>query len=45
MVNTEVVAIVKTYLNELESKGVYLSKAYLYGSQARGIATEESDID
>jgi len=45
MVNREVVEIVKKYLKELESQGIHISNAYLYGSQARGTATEESDID
>ena len=45
MVNREIIEIVKGYLSELESKGVRITKAYLYGSQARGTATAESDID
>ena len=45
MVNSEVVTIVQEYLQELSLKGVIISKAFLYGSQAKGTATEESDID
>ncbi|NUN08376.1 MAG: nucleotidyltransferase domain-containing protein [Ignavibacteriaceae bacterium] len=37
--------MVKAYLRELETKGVYIKKAYIYGSEARGTAGAESDID
>jgi predicted nucleotidyltransferase len=45
MVNSEVINKVKEYLRELASKGVYITKAFIYGSQIHGTATEESDID
>ncbi|MGE5432954.1 MAG: nucleotidyltransferase domain-containing protein [Syntrophomonadaceae bacterium] len=45
MVNAEVVNIVKEYLHELSDKGVLISRCFLYGSQARGTANEDSDID
>lgn len=45
MVSKEVINKVKEYLHELSSKGVYISKAFIYGSQIHGTATEESDID
>jgi len=45
MVDKEIVIIIKDYLKKLEAKGVHISKAYLYGSQAKGIATIDSDID
>jgi len=45
MVNSEVINKVKEYLRELSSKGIYISKAFIYGSQIHGTATEESDID
>jgi uncharacterized protein len=45
MVNAEVINIVKEYLNELSEKGIFISKCFLYGSQARNTANEESDID
>jgi predicted nucleotidyltransferase len=45
MVNREIVEIVKKYLNELELKGLHISKAFIYGSQVHGTATAESDID
>ncbi|MBI2416382.1 MAG: nucleotidyltransferase domain-containing protein [Ignavibacteriales bacterium] len=45
MVNRDVIEIVKKYLHEIESKGVHISTAYLYGSQTKGTAVEDSDID
>ena len=45
MVDVKVINIVKKYLRILSQEGIVISKAYLYGSQARGTATEESDID
>jgi predicted nucleotidyltransferase len=45
MVNSQIVDIVKKYLNELELKGLHISKAFIYGSQVKGTATSESDID
>jgi len=45
MVNPEVIEIVKRYLKVLSDEGIIITKAFIYGSQARGTATEESDID
>ena len=45
MVSGEVIKKVKEYLNELSSKGVHISRAFIYGSQIHGTATEDSDID
>lgn len=45
MVNSEVLKVVKEYLQELSLNGVFISKAFLYGSQTKGTATKESDID
>lgn len=45
MVDRKVIEIIKQYLRELEEQGVHISRAYLYGSQARGTAGPESDID
>lgn len=45
MVNTAVINVVREYLNELSQKGIYISRCFIYGSQANGCATEESDID
>ncbi|MHB8907100.1 MAG: nucleotidyltransferase domain-containing protein [Melioribacteraceae bacterium] len=45
MVSSEIIEIVKDYLRELSGKGIYISKAFLFGSQANNTANEESDID
>ena len=45
MVAEEVLAKVKEYLGIITAEGITVSKAYIYGSQARGTATDESDID
>ena len=45
MSQTEVIAIVKNYLNTLKQAGIPVEMAFLYGSYARNEATEDSDID
>lgn len=45
MVDKEIIIIIKDYLKILEDKGLHISKAYLYGSQAKGVASKDSDID
>ena len=45
MADPKIIEILKEYLAELQHKGLNIKKAYLYGSQANGTATEESDID
>ncbi|MGE5679817.1 MAG: nucleotidyltransferase domain-containing protein [Bacillota bacterium] len=45
MASAEIVNIVREYLHELSEKGVFISRCFLYGSQARNTATEDSDID
>jgi len=45
MVSKEVINKVKEYLQELSSKGIHISKAFIYGSQTHGTAKEDSDID
>ena len=45
MVNPKVIEVVKLYLDFLFEEGITITKAFIYGSQARGTATEESDID
>ncbi|MGB9887140.1 MAG: nucleotidyltransferase domain-containing protein [Moorellales bacterium] len=41
----EIGALIKSYLQTLSSLGVEVSKAYLFGSHAKGNAREDSDID
>jgi len=45
MVDTKVIEIIKKYLGILSEEGIIISKAFLYGSHARGTATGDSDID
>ncbi|MFH1197486.1 MAG: nucleotidyltransferase domain-containing protein [bacterium] len=45
MVNREIIEIINCYLREISKKGILITKAFLYGSYARGAATEDSDID
>ncbi len=45
MVAVKTLNIVKQYLKDITSKGLTISHAFIYGSQARGTATDESDID
>lgn len=45
MVSAEVLAMVKEYLQIIKLEGITVSRAFIYGSQARGTATAESDID
>jgi predicted nucleotidyltransferase len=44
MLQQDVIKIVKQYINNLNSGGLPILKAYLYGSYARNEATEKSDI-
>ena len=41
----EVIRDIKKYIAELNKSGIYVHKAVLFGSWARGKATEESDVD
>lgn len=45
MVNPKIIELVKKYLTQLKIEGVPFSRAFIYGSQARGTAGLESDID
>ena len=45
MVDERIIKMVREYLKELVSNGLNITKAYIYGSYARGTVTEESDID
>jgi predicted nucleotidyltransferase len=45
MSQTEVIVLVKSYLDALKQAGIPIAMAYLYGSYARDEATPDSDID
>ncbi len=45
MVDSKIRATVKRYLTDLIAEGITVSKAFIYGSQANGTASGESDID
>ncbi len=45
MVDAKIIDIVKKYLSVLSNEGIFISKAFIYGSQVNGTATEDSDID
>jgi predicted nucleotidyltransferase len=45
MVNPKVIETVKQYLKVLINEGILITGAFIYGSQVRGSANEESDID
>lgn len=45
MVDAKIIDLVRKYLRVLSLEGIIISKAYLYGSQVYGTATEDSDID
>jgi len=42
---SEIIEIVKRYLEEIKKDKIKIDEAYLYGSYARGTAHEDSDID
>ncbi len=45
MADEKIIEKVREFLKYLVSEGIVITKAYLYGSQARGEANENSDID
>jgi uncharacterized protein len=45
MIDTKVINVVKKYLGILSQEGILISKAFIYGSQVNGTASDESDID
>jgi len=45
MVDQSVIEIAQRYLSRLQASGLPVVRAILFGSRARGVATEESDID
>lgn len=42
---SDVKKIIKEYIDVLESKGIHVAMAILYGSQASGTSHKDSDID
>jgi predicted nucleotidyltransferase len=45
MAKNEVIEILRLYINILKSEGIFIDKAFLYGSYLTDTATSESDID
>ena len=45
MVKSEVIEALKLYVNLLKSEGIFVDKAFLYGSYLTDSATSDSDID
>jgi predicted nucleotidyltransferase len=45
MTKNEVIEILRLYVNLLRAEGVFVDKAFLYGSYLNDSATSESDID
>ena len=41
----KIIEIVKQYSDKLKSENYYFFSIYLFGSQAKGVATQWSDID
>jgi predicted nucleotidyltransferase len=45
MAKNEVIEILKSFIFLLQTEGISVEKAYLYGSYLSGTATSDSDID
>lgn len=45
MAQKEIIELLKKYVAILKTQGISVTKAYLFGSYATGLATENSDID
>lgn len=45
MSQREVISLIKQYIKNLNSAGIPIHRAFLYGSYAKGEATKDSDID
>ncbi len=45
MPEKKIIDIIKIYISALAKSGISIQKTFLYGSYARGEATEDSDID
>jgi len=45
MAKEEVIDLLRKYIHLLRSEGIFVDKAYLYGSYLSNTATDDSDID
>lgn len=45
MVDEPIIAVVRSYLAAVREAGIHASKAVVFGSHARGGASDDSDID
>ncbi len=45
MAKEEIIAIIKDYIDLLNTEGLSVQKAFLFGSHLTGVATNSSDID
>jgi len=45
MAKAEVIELLKSFISILRAEGIFVDRAYLYGSYQSGTATKESDID
>ncbi|MEI6820442.1 MAG: nucleotidyltransferase domain-containing protein [Bacteroidota bacterium] len=45
MLQKDAINILRRYINNLNTAGIVINKAYLFGSYARNQATDDSDID
>ena len=43
--NEEIIEIIKRFIKEISKNNIKIEKAFLFGSHAKGTATEWSDID
>ncbi len=44
-INTAIIETIRKFLDKLAMSGIRIESAYLYGSYAKGVANEWSDID
>lgn len=45
MAQQQIIDSIRRYLTLLKNEGIYVEEAYLYGSNAKNEASDESDID
>lgn len=45
MAKKEIIKLLKKYIALLEAEGIFVEKAFLYGSYSLGTQTDDSDID